>query len=268
VNDLRIYAYDGNGNVTRYEVDWDADGTVDWIQTLTFDANGNLTHFVTDRDGDGLANEIVAITNDNSGNMIKADVTGDRAQFQYLTYDAYGNLTRDGRDYNGDGVEDTVQAYTYDANDNLIDTLYLCPSGYFGRENEFAENYIYDAEGQMLRSELDSNNDGSTDRIATFFYDPSGRLLRTMYDLNADGTADLQYARAEYDIAGNRTWYEYDYDLNGTVESDISVYDTEGDLLRMENFDGTSSQSSTMSYEAANTFSQWNYLHELPPLLY
>ena len=121
---IRTYTYDAYGNRTRYEYDSDGDGTADEIRTYTYDANGNETRNELDSDGDGTVDEITTYTYDSNGNRTRSeydnDADGTADRIYTYTYDTNGNRTSREYDNDGDGTADDIYTFTY------LNTV-LCP---------------------------------------------------------------------------------------------------------------------------------------------
>jgi len=212
------YTYDTNGNVLTEEVDYDADGTVDKLNswtytydsdgnmlseerdygadgtgaerhTYTYDANGNI--LIEEVSGGGLGNQRYTYTYDSDGNMLTEELEDEGNDWRYTyTYDTNGNMLSEERDYGADGTVDERYTYTYDANGNMLsEEVY----GADGTVNE-RYTYTYDANGNMLSEEVDHDADGTVDKLKswTYTYDSDGNMLSAEF-YGADGTLSSSY---------------------------------------------------------------------------
>jgi hypothetical protein len=77
--------------------------------------------------------------------------------------------------------------------------------------------WFWDAEGNNIRVETDSNADGTADSITTNTFGPRSALVMSSQDTNADGTPDAT-ASYVYDADGYTTHTERDDDADGNAE--------------------------------------------------
>ena len=114
------YTYDTNGNVLTEEVDYDADGTVDKLNswTYTYDSDGNMLSEERDYGADGTGAERHTYTYDANGNMLSeevdhdADGTVDKLKSWTYTYDSDGNMLS-AEFYGADGTLSSSYTYTW-----------------------------------------------------------------------------------------------------------------------------------------------------------
>lgn len=75
---------------------------------------------------------------------------------------------------------------------------------------------LLDANGNIIRKELDRNGDGSVDYIETWDYDSNGNKIRYALDNIAD---DIHLTRTyEYDLNKNKTREEFDFNADGIAD--------------------------------------------------
>jgi hypothetical protein len=226
-----IYTYDANGNQTMQEHDYDADGTVDRRETYFYDANGNQTIYEGDLDADGTVDSRIIYTYDANGNKTMqeydSDADGTVDERETYFYDANGNQTMQEHDSDADGTVDSRNIYTYNANGNLAMVENDCNADgtvclrnawdaygnqtllqyYYQYGNVLfstAYTYTYDANGNMIMKETDSDTVGTLGSQTIFTIGPPIPDSRTIYT---------------YDANGNLTMQEYDSDADGTVDS-------------------------------------------------
>lgn len=100
---------------------------------------------------------------------------------------------------------------------------------------ERSETQWYDANGRVIRRELDRDNDGIADEVETREWDVAGRLFRSILDVKGDGSL-IQRFEADYldsGIAKQKRWYQNDT-LTG---SETNFLDTAGRVIRRERDD-------------------------------
>ena len=175
-----VYAYDENGNVSRYTyIDDDGETTVsDYVR----DADGNiLRRTTTDAQGNVTAWE--EYTYDEYGREIKSIYSYDGGNYQYVytyTYNAQGQMTHS--ETNSAYYYDIVDCM-YDKGDRLVRTE--CRNTY----GSYTILYQYDEEDREIRSEF-TNDEGSRrvvesiyagDRLAKVVEDDDGTVTVTEY---------------------------------------------------------------------------------------
>jgi YD repeat-containing protein len=123
----------------------------------------------------------------------------------------------------------------------------------------------YDANGNRTRYERDSDGDGTADVITTYTYDANGNQTRQETDSDGDGTVD-QIRTYTYDANGNRTRQENDYGGDGTVDEITTyTYDANGNQTRQESDfdgDGTADVIYTITYDANGNMTRTEYDRE------
>jgi hypothetical protein len=198
-------ADEGIWQPTYYTYDDGPDGISDWITIYTYDADGNLDTVTVDEDADGLIDRIIT-----------------------YTWTADGQQSTIGYDLDADGVDDYTVEYYYDAAGNEIRAKLL-----MGTTTIEAYDYTYDADGNMLSYEVDSDGDGVVDSRATYTWDVNGNLVRTETDSDGNYLAD-EIITYTYDADDNLIEVQTDSDADGTVDTSAwYTYDSAGNLDRV-----------------------------------
>ncbi|MEM7430669.1 MAG: hypothetical protein AAF351_01890 [Pseudomonadota bacterium] len=205
------------------EVDWNSDGLIDQVATLTYarksgqlitqaidyvdpsddditvtydyDDNGFVMRETSATDSDDVAYFIMEMTNDERGNVIErrydTNADGTFTYYAYFTYSADNDITREAYDFNGDGVINRERLVTYAS------------------------------AGQYATRNYDDNGDGVFNYFEAVSYAPGNRreILHEL-DRNADGSFDEQHFVTWTDNAdGTITRFlERDLDLNGSID--------------------------------------------------
>ncbi len=276
VDERHAYAYDADGNLLSDEWDYNANGTADNVNIYTYDADGNILSRENNCDFYGGVGVRVTYTYDAEGNLLELEVDSgcdgvSEGPIVYFTYDDSGNVLTEETDLDGDGTEDIRLTYTYDGNrhtvireldvdgDGIIDLL--------GRTV-----YTYDADGNLIRQQSDSDDprmagmywtfmsqkcsqiyfehgvvpSGECDHFVAYFFDvhfievsPEMLVLPYGYGLFPYGTffpnEILMFGTCSqtFDRNGNMLTRECDYDDDGTVdERHANTYDDNGRIFR------------------------------------
>lgn len=147
------------------EYDHDDDGAIDQRNLYTYDEHGGITRMEIDAEADGTAEQTIITRR---------------------TYDARGNVLTDETDMDGDGVIDRRSWHTYDASDRMLTWTYDAANAHGRSFRGHHVRRINPRTGQ----ELTSACDGVPDIRRTNVYDNEGNLLRTEVDFEVDGTVD------------------------------------------------------------------------------
>ena len=123
-----------------------------------------------------------------------------------------------------------ILTFAYDAEDNLVSNAYdFEGDGIADGRTE----YSYDADGNLVRLEF-YWDDNLLHSITTITYDMYGNETSRQYDYDADGTPD-SFDTYTYDSNGNQIRAEYDSDGDGSPDVFNSyTYDAEDNLIRQE----------------------------------
>ena len=113
----------------------------------------------------------------------------------------------------------------------------------------------YNAEGDLLYYETDDDvfdGENSATYVLTTEVNADGRVVQSNHDLNNDGTIDT-YVYVEYDAEGNVSLYSYDDDADGTIDATKAyTYDKYHRLISTvidDDNDGTMDSASSYSYQ-------------------
>jgi len=151
---------------------------------------------------------------------LNIDNTGDGLvdQTEVATYDASNNLTSVTIDTSGDGEPDWIEEWTYE--NNQIAEYILRD---FVAENMQSRLNTFDANGLIVKSEVDQNMDGEIDLLETFTYDENNNLIQIdLFFVSDSRTITLGYVR---DANGNVVQKTVD----GLPSADLE-YDDRGNL--------------------------------------
>ena len=128
-------------------------------------------------------------------------------------------------DDDGDGIIDRSEAYIYDGDGNRIRTL-------FDDDNDGtidrSETYTYNSDGGLIRTRFDDDNDGIIDRSEAYIYDGDGNRIRTRFDDDNDGNID----RIAFDPDGDGNFdriNHYTFDDGGTRRVTRRDFDLDDD---------------------------------------
>ncbi|WP_201345620.1 hypothetical protein [Thiohalobacter sp. COW1] len=239
-----------------YEEDDDNDGVADKREEYEYDEDGRLVIERDDNDGDGVFDTIMNTTYAENGRILERDRGDWKMAYQY---DAQDRLVRTAEDYEGDGIDDQCRFYVWGEDGKLESESR--DDGCDGTAQR-AEDFAYDAFGNLIRERLDSNGDGVWDRIEVYEFSDSdhprtrtgeridtdadgdwnfiGAVILTAagatsvykHDSGADGAWDY-IANYFYDDAGYATGLEEDNDGDGQVDRIARYdYDALGNLMK------------------------------------
>ena len=177
------YSFDDKGNLIKVV-------TPDETLEYTYDADDNLISNTTDDGNDGEADEAVTYTYDAEGNMTgytSYDPIGTPDDLVRLSYDAEGTLTTIEYDSEADTIFEEVHALTFNDAGNLTEDVIT--------ENGVAyekRTYTYNADNKLMKIELDSDMDGTTDSYTDYEYDENGNMVRVAYYKGASLTPERE----------------------------------------------------------------------------
>ncbi len=233
------------------------------VEMYTRDGDGNIIRTEFDDDEDGNVDRIETYARNAAGDLIQtgfdddADGTVDRTEEHRLTGSADGTQDDVGRrvervhlDLGGDGAVD--RADTRDAEGNLLRTEFDDDEdGIFDR----SEAYTRDAESNLTRTDFDDDGDDIVDRSEAYTRDARGNKVRTEFDDDEDDAVD----RIEiyvWDYRNNiimRT--EFDDDADGHADRVGFDNDRDGavDLVEVHTRDGQGFVVRTDFYDGTDT---------------
>lgn len=165
------YYYNDQGNITRYEVDQNGDGEAESVSSYEY-LNNELFSYSEDKDNDQIPNLLISYTYDQNGNRTSQNVDlsadGTPNSVGSFTYDSNNNPVRYEQDRNLDGQADYIEAYTYDQNSNrTIFKRDLDADGHW----DFYAQYFYDRNGKRVKMIEDSDGNGIVDKVWTGEYE-------------------------------------------------------------------------------------------------
>jgi serralysin len=182
------------------ESDRDADGIIDYALTVEYDAQDRISQLI---EGDGIVS--------------------------YL-YDANENIISAEFDESDDGSVDSIISYTYDANDNLVSWGFDNDDD--GITDDSCHSFEYNANGQVIRQEIDDNCDGSIEDFVLYSWTTEGNIERT------EEHFDSGFVRVEvysYDSNGNLITQSTDYENDGLYDK-VQSYVWNAGAVGTENF--------------------------------
>ena len=214
----QIWTYDSDGNLTSslFEADWDLSGNgqslESSVQSYTYDTDGNLLfesfdeyNEAGDAQYDGIPEEMNTTTYDADGNRLtlesvfdsNSDGVVDEIYFVTYTYNSDGLLEQYILDYDwdADGTADGLYTYNYlYTSDDLVEQIETIVEYYLPEYEVYnytqVITYLYTQDGDLLVTEIDSNNDGVMDTVYTNTYNVDGQLTE---EQTADGTFTYSY---------------------------------------------------------------------------
>ncbi|GEM_PF-4598908 len=238
-DDIYYRSYDENGDLTDYDKDDDADGSIDVTRTYTYTA-GRETGAWYDEDGDGWWDYAIYTSYDADGLPLSkvydadADTTEDQ-RYDYVNFD--GRVQEAWYDADADGTVDVYYSYTYDEKTEHL----LSIEGDRGGDGSVDALYTftwtvtddgYDAQYE----ESDRDEDGLVDHHDYSVYDGEGRLVEFWVDEDASGVPeshtfwtyrlDGQVASQAGDVyTGEELYYSYTATLSFDLDDHVQVED-------------------------------------------
>jgi hypothetical protein len=212
----RTWSYDLDGNQTSflYEADWSGSGTTEQssLQSYTYDPDGNMLSESIDQlnaDGasliDGVPEDTRTHTYDADGNRLTMEAVFDSDSDGMVdeTYALNYSYNPDGRldqytleyDWDADGTTDVLYTYNYTYNsDDLLERIEMMLEYvleiYVQYNYTSVTTYLYTENGDLLVTEIDTDNDGEIDTIYTNTYNEDGQIIE---EQDSDGTYTYAY---------------------------------------------------------------------------
>lgn len=213
----------------RTDLDVDADGVVDEVQTMSYDGDGNLTR---------------------AERYVGAAPRGNPIRRTNYSYDDDDNISRVEIDQPLDGQADAIVTYAYEEGRQTRETFDTDADG----ERDQVTHFEYDG-GDRTKETTDTDLDGEADAITALSYLDDGKLEQTENDADADGEAD---ARITYHYEDDRrSRHDRDNDADGTVD-EVLTYEYDGDNVRRRLlYDGSEPEGDPKR--------TWSYRYECPP---
>lgn len=218
------------------------DGSTSTVNYV-YDENNRLLEIQRGQDHEG--NDIVCtVTCDEHGWVLKIDHAG-LALFQdaEYTYDEYGRV----KTYELTNTNNSFLEYTYDSEGRLIKVerpLYN-GSDYMGTS---VSEYIY-SDG-LLTQQVEYDRLGNKLHWVVFEYDNQGRLIKQTQNSEGCVPAVIHYCYSEDGLTCTKTYDD---------STEVTVYDANGNLIRLEYFSSVISHKCEYTYKAIEVpaDSQW-----------
>ncbi len=211
---------DGEGRLVRVELDHGVNGILDRITTYAYDAAGNRILEARDFDADGTPERTYTFAYDALGRLMEQtfrSTDGSGAWHREYAYDAAGRRALERSDSDGDGTWDSITAWTYREDNQLsaqrVDTN---ANGIF----DAVVTYQYDAQGRIVGL-VQESGDPLVISVWVLEYDANGDLIRYTIDTDDDGMIDAEHL-FQYDAFGNELFRADDYDGDGSVDATLS----------------------------------------------
>ncbi len=261
------YSYNSENQLTKEDADIDDDGTVDYSTRFILNSSGNISKEEISAYVEPKTYENSYIY-DNNGKLAvaKKDTNGDGVvDFQSRYFYGSGNeLVREDFDSDNNGTINFTKHYDYVSDDggNIIEiTIRVVSDGntfnfytkfeydYYGNKTkeertglELGRNRIisyYNTKKELIRNELDVNNNGSIDEVETFTYENgyNSATVTKEHDADNDGIIDNRLVGTGF-ISGEKIMYHFKYDAgnDGSVDSFQEVtYDKSLKLISVRN---------------------------------
>ncbi|MBW4612250.1 MAG: hypothetical protein KME21_03030 [Desmonostoc vinosum HA7617-LM4] len=260
------YAYNSRGNRISETSDYNADGTVDRINTYTYNSQGQLLSKSFDDDADGQPENASIYTYDANSNLVSfLDFIYDDDNNQqisdgiYNTYDDKGNLTAsDPYGPYGEFNNGFVYNYTYDAKSRVIASSFAVDNA-SGEINILSNTTItYDANGSLLISDTEPTYEGGGESFISNTYDAKGRLTNTSEYNAFERPGGITNSTYSYDAEGNliSITSETANDSGGLyVRTTLNyTYDPEGNLISENYWEGSFEGVLFSSYNIKYTY--------------
>jgi len=214
----------------RTDLDLEADGRVDEVETRSYNGAGKLAK--TER-------------------YLGTDPYGTPIRRTTYNYNDRNDLASAEVDQPLDGNADTILRYVYE-NDRRARVEYDSdPDG----ERDRVTRFVYDDSGDRIREENDENFDGEPESVTRMSY-ADGNLRKIENDEDADGNADSQVTY-EYEN-GRRSRHNRDTDADGNTDLVLTYEYGSGD-----NVDGRELYEGEKP--TGDPIRRWSYAHECPP---
>ncbi len=245
------YTYNGSTNlVATANFDIDGDGTVSRHATYTYGTNNRLQSIAVnlDLDDDGTTDESETYTYTSDRTVtIEYDGTDDRVE--YLTY---AGASIQSPSLPGTDVEVPPSVAELASLRSVLEGVARIAHG---RIERLATNHI------------SNSNDVTIDEVETYYYNQGGDLIRTDIDMDNDGTVD----RRQHISEGDFNWLEVDHNDDGTFDEvyrDVE-FDEEGRASVREYSDIESAPDFEVNitefrlYESASDSLPWAHVRDL-----
>jgi hypothetical protein len=123
-DELDSYTFDANNNQIKREIDYGANGSINYRQTSEYNEFHQVTSDITDSDGNGTPNSSSTYSYNDRNNYKKttydSNADGTPNEITNYSYTKDGLLSESLFDSDGNGTPNQIRKYTYDSNLSLI----------------------------------------------------------------------------------------------------------------------------------------------------
>jgi len=199
------YIYQNN-KLARFDLDQNADGSIEVSTQYTYNPQGSLSSIEVDRNGDDAADSVSSYSYQNSKLIsYTADDNNDGTPNIIITYtyDEKGNRTSQNIDLSAEGIPNSIGTFKYDSQNNPV--LYEQDHNLDGIA-DYIEAYSHDKNNLRTLYKRDINADGIWDIVAQYFYDINGNRVKMIEDSNGNGIADKVWTGDYQAAIFDNTW--------------------------------------------------------------
>lgn len=203
-NEVELWVYNQQDQLTAYKRDAHADGEFEKSVTYQYNDNGDIVKIVE--------------VDTSSDNMF------DNLSWNYI-YNSFNQLVTVTTDETNDGSIDRIKELAYDTNDYLVESkLYFME----GADKNLIRTikYSYDGQGNVLKTDIDYT-DGEKD-VVTYTYNDNGDIIHKV-----DNSIDSKLTYNTDNLATKRTTEFDSYSSNVQDTTHIAEYDTAGYLTKV-----------------------------------
>ena len=216
-------------SVAMVEVDWNNDGIIDQVTTLTYARkSGQLLTQEWDYTDPTAEDLIVTYEYDDNGFEVREEMTnvidGTLVSAIDQVNDERGNVLERRHDYSGDGTINFIEYRTYSVDNDVTREAYdFNGDGVINRERL----WTFASPGQFATRSFDDNGNGVFEYFETVGYEPGNRRENHfLIDRNGDGNFEEEYFASWTDNADGTVTrlLERDLDMSGSIDrTDIRV---------------------------------------------
>ena len=210
-------------SIAMVEIDWDNDGNIDQVSTLTYSRKtGQLTNQEWDYTDPAIDDILVTYEFDDNGFQSRQEqanaVDGTLIYALDQVNDERGNVLERRHDYNGDGTYNFIEYRSYSADNDVTREAYdFNGDGVIQRERL----WTYASPGQFATRTFDDNGNGVFEYFETVGYEAGNvRENHFLIDRNGDGNYDEEYFASWTDNADGTITrvLERDLDMSGSID--------------------------------------------------
>ncbi len=238
-----VYTYDAKGNKLTEKFTQEQYPTESYTTTYTYDANGNLIRENLVYNDDSMAEMVYSYDAKNQLVKLVQSYKGETLYTTTYTYDNRGNTLTE-YVVASDKSSETLTTNTYDSRNNLLSCVIKDVYRYDGQENTSitTETYTYDRDNNVLTA---AYSDGTFSDKFTYTYDDRGNIIKDTYSDNEN-----------YTFTTVTTYDQYDNVTSTTATSSESptekvfwtyTYNDGGDILT-ETYTSDSGETDTYTY--------------------